>query len=97
MTEQFQTTTKSSTLSVTLNGLTDSSLSVTVQTGPTVVTSIVPNSVSPVLKAILNITVANFNWKLNMSDLSVSLTSQSNHSIVRYENVIEVGDTANGQ
>jgi hypothetical protein len=79
-----------------LNGEDDSSLQVTIQPGPTVVTSIVPDSVSPVLKSILTITVANHSEPLNMNDLSVSLHSRDRPNIFRYINVIEVGETDNG-
>jgi hypothetical protein len=68
-----------------------------VSTGPGVVTSISPNSVSPVLKSILTLSVANFSEILDPSDLSVSITQLSNTSNVRYINVIEVGNTNGNQ
>jgi len=97
-TEPFSTTESTGlSLTVNLNGLTDQSLSVTVQPGPVVVTSINPASTSPVLAAIITLTVANFTETLVPSDLSVKLVSKKNPSIVRYENVVETGLADNGE
>lgn len=60
-------------------------------------TSITPSSVSPVLTAILTITVADYPVPLVASDLSVKLVSRNKSSIVRYQNVVETGPADNGQ
>jgi hypothetical protein len=84
-------------MNITINGQTDTSQTFTISAGPAVVTSITPNSVSPVLKNILTLSVTNFLGALDPQDLSVSITSQSDPSIVRYNNVIEVGNTNGNQ
>jgi len=45
-----------------------------------------------VLKGILTLSVTNYPYTLVQSDLEVSIVSQSNSSLVRYINVIEVGN-----
>ena len=61
------------------------------------VTSISPNSVSPVLKNILTIYIQDFPETLSVDDLSVWVVSQKNTSIVRYINVIEVNNVNGNQ
>jgi len=62
-----------------------------------VVTSINPPSTSPVLASIITLTVANFSYTLTPSDLSVKLVSKNNTKLVLYENVVETGETDNGE
>ena len=64
----------------------------TVANGPATVSSIVPNSVSPVLKQLLKINIKNFNYDLVMTDLSVHVETVSKPSVIRQINVIEVGN-----
>jgi hypothetical protein len=50
-----------------------------------------------VLKGILTLSVTNYPYTLVQSDIEVSIVSQSNSSLVRYINVIEVGNDSGNQ
>jgi hypothetical protein len=61
------------------------------------VSAIAPSSVSPVLKSILTITITGYDkGTLDKSDLVVTLVKQTNSSIIRYMNVLEVDDDLSG-
>jgi IPT/TIG domain len=77
-------------LTVTVNGVTDSSKSVNVRTDPTKVVSITPNSVSPVLKTLLTIKVSGYPNTLDKNDLEVFAVART-RNIVTPINVVEVG------
>ena len=80
-----------------MNGQTDSSLSVSISSAPASISAITPNSVSPVLKQILTLSVASFTGTLDIDDLSVYAVATTNPSIVRYINVVEVGNDSGNQ
>jgi hypothetical protein len=88
ITSKFTSTSPS--LTVTVNGVTDSSQSVTVGTDPTRVVSITPNSVSPVLKTLLTIKVSGYPNTLDKNDLEVFAVART-RNIVTPINVVEVG------
>ena len=97
MTEPFASGTTSAVMSIKVNGLTYASTTITVSTGPAIITSITPNSVSPVLKNIITLNVSHFLDILVPSDLSVSVISTTNTTLVRFINVIEVGNDNGNQ
>ncbi len=78
------------TMTVNVNGITDASLNVTVRTDPTKVTSITPNSVSPVLKTLLTIKVSGYPNTLDKNDIEVFAVARS-RNITTPINVVEVG------
>ena len=98
LTSKFNTAaTTNPTLTVNVNGKTDSSRSVTVSSSPTTVTLLTPNSVSPVLKNLLTINVTGFPNVMNKDDIEVSLVSTNLATpITRKINVVEVGTTSTG-
>ena len=71
ITEEFASSSVSSSLNVhiTVNSLSDLSLSVGISSGPAVISSISPDSVSPVLKTVLTMSVTDFAETLDKSDL----------------------------
>jgi len=77
-------------LNVTVNGITDSTKTVTVGTDPTRVVSITPNSVSPVLKTLLTIKVSGYPNTLDKNDLEVFAVART-RNIITPINVVEVG------
>jgi hypothetical protein len=77
-------------LTVNVNGVTDSSKSVTVRADPTKVVSITPSSVSPVLKTLLTIKVTGYDNTLDKNDLEVFAVART-RNIVTPINVVEVG------
>jgi hypothetical protein len=93
ITEKFPAT-GSVALTLTVNGIASSSPTVTVRSEPTKVTQITPNSVSPVIKGNMTLTVTGFSQTLSITDLEVSLVSTTDPTKVYPMNVIEV-DTAN--
>ena len=90
ITEKFPAT-GSVSLTLTVNGIASATKTVSVRTEPTKVTQITPNSVSPVIKGNMTLTVTGFTQTLSITDLEVSLVSTTK---VYPMNVIEV-DTAN--
>lgn len=77
-------------MTINVNGVTDASLSVTVRTDPTKVTSISPNSVSPVLKTLLTIKVTGYPNNLDKNDIEVFAVGRTKHFVTPI-NVVEVG------
>ena len=71
ITEEFASSSVSSSLivDITVNSLSDKSLSVGISSGPAVISSISPDSVSPVLKTVLTMSVTDFAETLDKSDL----------------------------
>lgn len=92
VTEKFPESTLTETLILTVNGITAPGIVVTISPSGSSVTSITPNSVSPVLKSILTIAIQDFPNILEHDDLSVWIVSRKNSSIVRYMNIIEIGN-----
>ena len=78
-------------MTLNINGITDSTHTLTVSTTPATITAISPKYASPVLKEQLTLTVSGFAGTLSTTDLSVSIVSQSNSSYVKYINVVAVG------
>ena len=78
------------TLTVNVNGLTDSSKSVGVMSDQIKVVSITPNSVSPVLKTLLTIKITGYPNTLEKNDLEVFAVSTT-RNITTPINIVEVG------
>ena len=78
-------------MTVKVNQMTSSTLNIDVSTNPTTVTDISPNSVSPVLKSIMTLTVVGFSQTLTLSDLEVSLINRNDPTKIYPQNVVEVG------
>ena len=76
MTQGFLAGTSSASVTVTVNGASLTYETVlTVMTDPTSVSSIIPNSVSPVLKTPVKIIVTDYSFTLAKEDLEVSIVS----------------------
>ena len=65
----------------------------TIDSNPSVITQLTPNSINPVIPCILTFNVSGFSYPLVASDLSVALVSTANSSEILYINVVEVGNT----
>lgn len=91
VTEEFTAGLKSAALIITVNGKVDSTHTVTISDGPALVTSMVPSSVSPVLKTIIKFTVAGFVDTIDPDDLLVSFVSTTNAMPIRIAKVMESG------
>jgi hypothetical protein len=76
---------------VQLSGGTLVAGSYTPATNPTTVTNISPNSVSPVLKSIMTLTVVGFSQTLILSDLEVFQINRNDPTKIYPQNVVEVG------
>jgi len=85
---------QSLSLAMTINGLSvTNSLSTTLMDATKAATLMTPSSVSPVLKTMVNITLASaFPYTLSKQDFTVNATNTTNTAYVRYLNVIEVND-----
>jgi hypothetical protein len=75
LTRAFQTNTRinapTQTLTININGQTDSSQTITVSNSPGAITALTPSIASPVLKVNLTLTVSGYYGILSTSDLSV--------------------------
>lgn len=99
ITSGFLTGTTSATATVVVNGVSVTySTPLTVRTSASKISSITPNSVSPVLKTQVRIIVTDYSDPLVKEDLEVSLVSQGmTPKIVRMMNVLEVGVDGSNQ
>ncbi|TNV88211.1 hypothetical protein FGO68_gene8985 [Halteria grandinella] len=91
VTEEFTEGFTNGYINVTVNGKSDTSVSVSTSNGPAFVSAIEPSSVNPVLKSIIKFTVEDFTGTLDKNDLIVSFTQFKDPSITYFSNVIEVG------
>lgn len=93
MTHGFTSGTSSASLTVTVNGASLTyGTALTVMTDPTSVSSITPNSVSPVLKTPVKIIVTDYSFTLVKEDLEVTIVSRGvSPQVVRPLNILEVG------
>jgi hypothetical protein len=93
MTHGFVSGTTSATVTVNVNGQSNTfGTALTVRSDPSSVSSIVPDSVSPVLKTPVKIIISNYADTLIKDDIEVSIVSRgTNVPIVRRMNILEVG------
>jgi hypothetical protein len=91
ITSKFAAGVTTATGTVTVNGLVDSTLSLAVRSDPSKVVSVTPNSVSPVLKTIITLKVSGYSGTLQRDDIVLTAVSQTDKSVIRYINVVEVG------
>lgn len=82
---------------MTVNGVSDRSLSVTVASGSNTVYYVDPPTASPVLKGLFTLYISGFTGTLDKDDLTVNLISSTDSTYIRYLRVTDVSDSTDSE
>lgn len=79
-------------MTVSVNGVSDSSTTLSISSSPALITEIIPQSASPVIKGFITLKISGFSGTLNKNDFEVKLVSTTDSNNFKLLNVVEVGN-----